>query len=116
MVDREIIKSVRNYLSKLPEQGIVPKFGVVFGSQATGSTHEWSDIDLIVVAPVFDGVYERETVDRLWHVTVWTDNRIEPIPCGERQWREDEATPIVEIARREGVIVYPESEDIQAVG
>jgi hypothetical protein len=31
-----------------------------------------------------------------------TDSRIEPIPCGERQWQEDGATPIVEIARREG--------------
>jgi hypothetical protein len=31
-----------------------------------------------------------------------TDSRIEPIPCGERQWWEDENSLVIEIARREG--------------
>ncbi len=42
------------------------------------------------------------------HVPVATasaDNRIEPIPCGQREWEMDQGRPILEIARREGVII-----------
>ncbi len=31
-----------------------------------------------------------------------TDSRIEPIGVGERQWREDDVSVILEMARREG--------------
>lgn len=33
------------------------------------------------------------------------DNRIEPIPCGEREWETDQSRPILEIARREGIVI-----------
>ncbi len=35
-------------------------------------------------------------------VAARTDSRIEPITCGSRQWREDDSSAILEIARREG--------------
>jgi len=82
--------------------------GVLFGSYVSGHPDQWSDIDLLVVSPAFDGVFSRDAIDSLWHVAARTDSRIEPIPCGERQWVEDAATPIIEIARREGVQVVPE--------
>jgi hypothetical protein len=28
------------------------------------------------------------------------------VPCGERRWLEDDGSPIIEIARREGIEVY----------
>jgi hypothetical protein len=31
-----------------------------------------------------------------------TDSRIEPIAVGERQWREDQGSLVLEMARREG--------------
>ncbi len=93
---------VRNYLNTLRDEGFPVSFGVVFGSQATGKADRWSDIDLLIVSPRFDGTVNRRNVDRLWHLTARTDSRIEPIPCGERQWREDRASTIVEMARREG--------------
>jgi len=84
--------------------------GVIFGSHASGHPDEWSDIDLVVVSATFDGIFSREAISCLWRVAARTDSRIEPIPCGEHQWAEDTATPIIEIARREGVQVMP-SED-----
>ena len=77
-------------------------FGVVYGSYATGKATALSDIDLIVVSPLFDGVFSYDSIDRLWIVAAHTDNRIEPIPCGERQWVEDDGLPLLEIARLEG--------------
>jgi predicted nucleotidyltransferase len=105
MVDKSIVESVRRYLRSLIERGLEPSFGVVFGSQVTGRTHEWSDIDLVVVAKRFDESRDYENSALLWRVAGRVDPRIEPIPCGEIQWREDERTPIFEVARREGVVV-----------
>jgi predicted nucleotidyltransferase len=70
MLDARIVGSAREYLSGVDRQGIPVRFGVLYGSWATGRVHEWSDI--------------------------------EPVACGERQWVEDDASAIIEIARREG--------------
>ncbi len=78
------------------------RFGVVFGSQVTGQADRWSDIDLLVVSPRFDGSRDRRDIDLMWRLAARTDSRIEPIPCGERQWKDDVSSAVVEIARREG--------------
>ena len=105
MVDETIISGVRRYLNSLKDQGIAVRLGVVFGSRARGTAGQWSDIDLLVVSPVFDGEYSRELVSKLWRTAARTDSRIEPIPCGERQWREDTGSPILEIVRGEGLVI-----------
>jgi nucleotidyltransferase-like protein len=110
MADASILEVVRQYLRNVAGQGIVPSMGVLFGSHVSGHPGEWSDIDLLVVSPAFDGVFSRESVNCLWRVAARTDSRIEPIPCGQRQWTEDNATPIIEIARRQGIQVVPEAE------
>ncbi|MBP7050611.1 MAG: nucleotidyltransferase domain-containing protein [Phycisphaerae bacterium] len=109
MADQSVIEVVRRYLRNLADQGILPRMGILFGSHASGHPHEWSDIDLLVVSSTFDGAFSREAVNCLWRVAARTDSRIEPIPCGERQWEEDTVTPIIEVARREGVQVTPEN-------
>jgi hypothetical protein len=35
------------------------------------------------------------------------DPRIEPIPCGGIQWREDDSSAIIEIARQDVKVVNP---------
>jgi len=110
MADATIIDIVRQYLRNLAHEGILAHMGVLFGSQASGHPGPWSDIDLVVVSAAFDGTFPRDMIDSLWYVAARTDSRIEPIPCGERQWIEDDVTPIIEIARREGVQVLPEAD------
>jgi len=102
MVDASVLNGVRKYLRALQDQGVAVKFGIVFGSQAAGNSDSWSDIDLLVVSPRFDGQRSREDINLLWRLAARTDNRIEPIPCGEQQWFEDDNSAIIEIARREG--------------
>jgi len=106
MVDPSIVSGVRDYLNRLSEKGIIASFGVIFGSQVSGQADKWSDIDLIVVSPQFDEDISRTSINTLWHVAARTDSRIEPIPCGERQWREDTSSAIIEIARQNGSTVY----------
>ena len=105
MVDESIVRVDRRYLQALVERGIPAPHAVVFGSQATGRTHAWSDIDLLVVSPKYDAPRKREDVNVLWHVAAFTDSRIEPIAVGERQYQEDDSSAVIEIARRKGQMV-----------
>jgi predicted nucleotidyltransferase len=105
MVDEAIIKSVKNYILAVNKQSAKVSFAVIFGSQVKGNANEWSDIDLLVVSPDFDIKIERSQINQLWRIAGRTDSRIEPIPCGEKQWQEDDSSAIIEIARREGEIV-----------
>jgi len=93
MVEETVIKSVKSYLARLSAAGIHANKAVLFGSFARGQADAYSDIDLVVIAPEFDGSREMVLVKKLWRATQG-DSRIEPIPCGEH-----------EIARREGVII-----------
>jgi len=104
MVEETVITAVKRYLTDLPAFGIHARRAVLFGSCARGQAGEWSDIDLIVIAPEFDGPREISLVQALWRATV-VDNRIEPIPCGEKEWETEQGRPILEIARREGIII-----------
>jgi hypothetical protein len=102
VLDASIVTTMQNYLQALQQHGVAVRFGVVFESQITGKADVWSDIDVLVVSPSFDTPYDHHTVDLLWHLSARVDSRIEPLPCGERQWEEDDASAIVEITRRHG--------------
>jgi hypothetical protein len=60
-----------------------------------------------VVSPRFDEPFTRRDVNLLWHVAAEDASGIQPLPCGERQWEEDDASHIIEIGRREGEMVTP---------
>lgn len=105
MVNPTIVNSVKNYLHEVSKSGIPVSFGVIFGSYAVGNPDEFSDIDLLVVSPRFDGIIPREAVNKLWHIAARTDSRIEPVPCGQIQWQDDVTSAIIEIARTQGQTV-----------
>ncbi len=103
MVVEAIEVVVRNYLRVVRAAGIDATRAILFGSYARGDADEWSDIDIIVIAPVFDTRGERELVTKLFVMSAHTDSRIEHIACGEREWEKDDGRPILESARLEGV-------------
>jgi uncharacterized protein len=105
MVDQGIILTVRRYLAAARAAGVDIRRAILFGSYARGTAGPWSDIDLVVIAPAFDHPPQTALVDRLWQLRAVTDARIEPIPCGEREWELEAARPILEVARREGVAI-----------
>lgn len=102
MADSAIVRAVQGYLAAVRRSGLQTRRAVLFGSYARGDAHADSDIDVLIIAPEFDGPYDRARVDLLWTLRIYTDTRIEPLPVGERQWQEDSVSTIIEIARREG--------------
>ena len=115
MLDPSVVKTVQAYIQAIRSSGIEPKFVIVFGSWAKGCADEWSDIDVVVVSSRFDQGIRRSDVDLLWRLAARTDSRIEPVPCGERQWAEDDSSAILEIARREGKCVEAVAHDRRLV-
>jgi predicted nucleotidyltransferase len=105
MVADNIIEVVRTYLRAVQGAGINARRGVLFGSFARGEAEEWSDIDLVVIAPELDDLSDRSLVTRLWALRAETDSRIEPIPCGEREWEINGDRHVIEVARREGIVI-----------
>lgn len=105
MVKEAVIESIKRYLAYLSAMGIHARSAVLLGSYVQGQADEYSDIDLVVIAPEFDGVRDVALIEKLWQATVSADNRIEPITCGEQEWETDQGRPILEIARREGIII-----------
>lgn len=105
MVDKVIIDSVQNYLQAVCKKGVPVSYGVLFGSYARGQQREWSDIDLLVVSPRYDRKWTHKDWAKLWRVAAHTDVRIEPIPVGEKQYKDDDSSLIIEVARREGKII-----------
>ncbi|MCX7048556.1 MAG: nucleotidyltransferase domain-containing protein [Candidatus Sumerlaeota bacterium] len=105
MVESAIINVTLKYLAALPQYGIHARRAILFGSYARGAAHENSDIDLIVIAPEFDGDRTVAMVENLWLATGQSDTRIEPIPCGEREWETDDSRLILEVARQEGILI-----------
>ena len=105
MADTTIVKAVQDYLKYVKQQGIPVSYGVLFGSHVKDKAHEWSDIDLLVISPRFDEQQTSDDYERLWMFAARTNKRIEPIPIGEKQYKEDQSSLILEVARREGQII-----------
>jgi uncharacterized protein len=107
MLDETTSRVIQKYVERLEATGIPVSFVVMFGSQAKGTAGRWSDIDLVIVSPRFDGRARRADIDSLWISAGRIDSRIEPISCGEREWLDNDSNVILEVARREGVKIMP---------
>lgn len=122
MASESAVAAVRRYLEAVRAAGIRASRAVICGSEARGEAHEWSDIDIVVIPPEFDlpagpegaragpdpaARTRRALVTKLWELTADVDSRIEPVACGEREWETDDGRTILEVARREGVVVTP---------
>jgi predicted nucleotidyltransferase len=103
MVSQEILDAITYYIQNVRQAGIEVVTAVLFGSFAQGTARANSDIDLIIIAPEFDQRDESQ-VNLLWELRAFADPRIEPIACGSRQWLEDDASPILSIARESGIV------------
>jgi predicted nucleotidyltransferase len=105
VADESVRRIVVLFIEELEKNSLPVKQAVLFGSYQNGTPDKYSDIDLLVISPRFDDMKNRDDINIMWKTAANIDSRIEPIPCGVRQWQEDDFTTIIEIARREGLII-----------
>jgi hypothetical protein len=56
LTQNAVIETVENYAREIEAQGVHLHTAILFGSFAKGTQHEWSDIDVALVADEFTGV------------------------------------------------------------
>ena len=103
MAEESIENSIKTYLKYLANNGIPDPVGILFGSHAKGTNHGNSDIDLVVISSKYDRDKKWMDKEFLFITTARTCSSTEPIPCGVKEWIEDDSRAIIEIARRECV-------------
>ncbi|MGV8058514.1 MAG: nucleotidyltransferase domain-containing protein [Smithellaceae bacterium] len=77
--DRKIEKTVKYYLEQLEQSGIHVQQAILFGSYATGTQDEWSDIDLAIVSKDFIG-NRFEDRNKIRKITLHVNSDISPMP------------------------------------
>lgn len=102
MVDPAIVDIIRRYLQKMAERGLPVRRAILFGSQASGGAKRESDIDLVLISPIFDALtWEQECA--AWEIAKSVDWRLEPVLCGETVFQRDDWHPLIDLLRREGL-------------
>lgn len=104
MADEGAIAVCREFARRALDQGIPIDGVVLYGSMARDEPREWSDIDVLVL--VRDEVPREQLRDGrrlLFRIATALDTRIEMIVTYTSRFETDEGTPIIEVARTEGI-------------
>jgi len=95
------IKTVRNYAKEINKSGVNLRKVIMFGSFAKGTQHQWSDIDVALVADDFSGVgfLDRQRFSGIGIKKLYT--RIEPITYSTDYFAESD--PFIEEIKNTGI-------------
>jgi predicted nucleotidyltransferase len=106
MVQRDAINIVKQYIKNLNAGGIIIQFAYLYGSYARNEATIESDIDVLLVSDVFDTTDDL-ILSKPWSPKFRNDFRIEPIAIGTKRFETDDISPIIEIAKQEGIRIQP---------
>jgi len=98
-----VIDIVRNYANDIEKKGVHLRNVILYGSFAKGTQHEWSDIDVALVADEFTGFY-------------LDDKKLFPyigikkpyIRIEAKTYQTDyfhEGDPFIDIIKKEGIVI-----------
>jgi len=99
-----VLKIISDFGKALEAEKIRPQKMILFGSYSTGTQHEGSDIDLVVISEDFAGKDYWERIDVLAAAIVRVFEPIEAIAMTPQEWESGESR-IVDYARN-GEVVY----------
>ena len=101
LTQHAVIKMVENYAKEITQAGISLRKVILFGSFAKGTQHEWSDIDVALVAEDFTGVGILDT-PRFSRINLQTPYiRIEPRTYSTDYFQESD--PFIEEIKNTGI-------------
>ncbi len=102
-----VVDVVERFRIALRERGIRAQKLILFGSQAAGSAHEASDIDLVVISQDFAGMDYWERINHLSAAIYKVFEPIEAVPMTQAEWDSGKSM-IVDFAR-DGKTLYSEA-------
>lgn len=102
MAQVEIIDLVRKYILLLNASGIPVVKAFLYGSYSRNEAQLDSDIDVMVISPVFD-IHDDKIKAKAWLLSEKVDVRIEPYTVGVKKFFSDDISPLLQIVKKEGL-------------
>ena len=102
MAQVEIIDLVKKYILLLNASGIPVVKAFLYGSYSRKEAQSDSDIDVMVISPVFD-IHDDKIKAKAWLLTEKVDVRIEPYTVGVKKYLSDDISPLLQIVKKEGL-------------
>jgi len=104
MLDRDaVIETVRNYAHDIEAKGVHLYTVILYGSFAKGTQHEWSDIDVALVADEFSG-FTFDDKKLFPYVGIKKPYiRIEAKTYPTEYFKEGD--PFIDIIKKEGIVI-----------
>ncbi len=102
MSQKEIIKTLQQYIQGLTNNGIPIEKAFLYGSYARNEATDESDIDVMLVSVLFDKNFDN-IAGKIWTLSKDYNLLIEPYMVGTNRFQTDEYSPLLEIVRQEGI-------------
>jgi predicted nucleotidyltransferase len=100
----EIIEKVRRFIQLLLEAGLPVQCAYLYGSFSTGTNHEYSDIDVAIVAPHFSEKFS-ENIRLIAKISRRIDDRIETKGFDPEAFVDEH--PLAWQIRHQGILIQP---------
>lgn len=98
-----VIETVRNYAHEIEAHGVHLHTVILYGSFARGTQHEWSDIDVALVADEFSG-FTFEDHKLFSYISIKKPYvRIEPKTYQTDYFRNSD--PFIEEIKKDGIVI-----------
>lgn len=103
--EAELENAIRDFRERL-EKGIRVEAIVLFGSYAHGAAHEWSDVDLAVISPDFEGVPINRRQEKIADLTHRRAPNLSPIGYPSSEYHNPGRHSFLREIIRTGRVVY----------
>lgn len=104
MVNAEIIEMLKRYVMLLNAEGFSVSKAYLYGSYATGTATDESDIDVLIVSDKVDENNDK-AIGKAWRLTRKVSTRIEPYIIGVKNFNSINASPLVDLVKEKGILV-----------
>jgi predicted nucleotidyltransferase len=101
----ELDEAIADFVQRL-QRGIRVHAVVLYGSYVCGTADEWSDIDLAVVSPDFEGMSTWQRQEAIARLTVHRFPRIAPIGYASSEYHNAGPHSFLREIIRTGKVVY----------
>lgn len=101
----ELSTAIDRFIADL-QGGIRVEAVILYGSYIHGSPHDWSDIDLAVISPDFEGVRMPKRQETLADLMASSDWRLSPIGYSSSEYHNLQLQPFLHEIIRTGKVVY----------
>ena len=103
----ELRKAVADFIERL-QKGIRIEAVILYGSYAQGAPHEWSDVDIAVISPDFEGLSLSKRQEILSRLSLGRYPRLAPIGYPSSEYDDPAPASFLREIIRTGRVVWQE--------